>query len=154
MFTLLDSLAVCSVLFRLFLSLFCPIHFCYNFIYTLFYSVVFYSILFCSVLLCSVLYSFLFYSNLFCLYFVCSFIFYSAWPAIFTSSLLYYIPFCCIIFYFVMLYSRAVRFQKCYLGFGSVFFGTEKPRFGFDYFQKRRTVQMYELVYVCFEYFY
>ena len=44
--------------------------------------------------------------------------------------------------------SRAVRFQKFYLGSGSGFFGTEKPRFGFGYFQKRRTVQMYELIYV------
>jgi hypothetical protein len=32
---------------------------------------------------------------------------------------------------------RAVRFQKFDLGSGSGFFGTEKPRFGFGYFQKR-----------------
>jgi hypothetical protein len=47
-----------------------------------------------------------------------------------------------------------VRFQKFYLGSGFGFFGTKKPRFGFGYFQKRRTVQMYELIYVCFEHFY
>jgi hypothetical protein len=51
-------------------------------------------------------------------------------------------------------FTRAVRFQKFYLGSGFGFFGTEKPRFGFGYFQKRRTVQMFELIYVCFEHFY
>jgi hypothetical protein len=30
---------------------------------------------------------------------------------------------------------------------------TTSVRFGFGYFQKRRTVQMYELIYVCFEHF-
>jgi hypothetical protein len=48
---------------------------------------------------------------------------------------------------------RAVWFQKFYLGSGFWFFGTKKPRFGFGYFQKRITVQMYELIYVYFEHF-
>jgi hypothetical protein len=53
--------------------------------------------------------------------------------------------------------TRAVRFQKFYLRSGSGFFGKEKKtsvRFGFGYFQKRRTVQMYKLIYVCFRHFY
>jgi hypothetical protein len=52
--------------------------------------------------------------------------------------------------------NRAVRFQKFYLGSGFGVFGTKKTsvRFGFGYFQKRRTVQMYELIYVCFKNFY
>jgi hypothetical protein len=33
------------------------------------------------------------------------------------------------------------------------FFGTEKPRCGFGYFQKRRTVQMYELILCMFRAF-
>jgi hypothetical protein len=43
--------------------------------------------------------------------------------------------------------NRAVRFQTFYLCSG--FFGMEKPRFCFGYFQKRITVQIYIWTHLC-----